>query len=121
MWALLIGATTNDTTAQFTYTAAGTAVTVKVPVALGTTVLPMTGAPYAIADVGTAVTSQRRLERPLMLSSVKLKQDETQASAARPACTFQVVQLAGVTRPAKPCNRPLHAKKRCYVTRGGQV
>lgn len=56
LWALLIGATTNDSTAQFSYTAAGTSVTIKVPVALGTTVLPMTGVPYAIADVNTAIT-----------------------------------------------------------------
>jgi|SRR6516225_3311342 hypothetical protein len=56
IWAILIGATTNDTTAQFTFTAAGTATTVKVPVALGTTVLPFTGSPYAIADTGTGVT-----------------------------------------------------------------
>jgi hypothetical protein len=56
LWALLIGATTNDSTAQFSYTAAGTSVTIKVPVALGTTVLPMSGVPYAIADVNTAIT-----------------------------------------------------------------
>jgi len=56
LWQLLIGATTNDATAQFTYTAAGTSVTMKVPVALGTTVMPMSGAPYAIADVNTAIT-----------------------------------------------------------------
>ena len=51
IWALPIGATTNDTTAQFSYTAAGNAATVKVPVSLGTTVLPFNGSPYAIGDV----------------------------------------------------------------------
>lgn len=56
LWQLLIGASTTDTTAQYSFTAAGTATTVKVPVVQGTTVLPMTGVPYAIADVGTAIT-----------------------------------------------------------------
>ena len=54
VWQLLIGATT-DTTAQFTYTAAGQAVTVKIPAPQGISTLPFTGAPWAIADVGTAV------------------------------------------------------------------
>lgn len=56
VWQVLIGATTNDSTAQFTFTVAGTSTTEKCAVALGTTVLPMTGVPWMQADVNTTIT-----------------------------------------------------------------
>ena len=56
IWQLIASGTAADTTGVITFTAAGTAVTIKFTVGTSPTVLPMTGVPWAIADVGTAVT-----------------------------------------------------------------
>jgi hypothetical protein len=57
IWQLLISGTAADATVVITFTAAGTATTIKAALPnAGVTVLPMTGVPWAIADVATAVT-----------------------------------------------------------------
>ena len=55
VWQLLATGTTTDTV-SIVFTQAGTATTVKVAVTNGTTTLPYSGAPWAVADVGTGVT-----------------------------------------------------------------
>lgn len=55
IWQLLVTGTTTDTV-SIVFTYAGTATTIKVAVTNGTTVLPMSGVPWAVADVATAVT-----------------------------------------------------------------
>jgi hypothetical protein len=55
VWQLLVTGTTTDTV-SIVFTQAGTATTIKVAVTNGTIVLPYTGAPWAIADVGTGIT-----------------------------------------------------------------
>ena len=56
IWQLLISGTAADATVVITFTAAGTATTIKAALPnAGVTVLPMTGVPWAIADTGTAV------------------------------------------------------------------
>ena len=57
VWQLLISGTAADATVVITFTAAGTATTIKAALPnAGCTGLPMTGVPWAIADVGTAVS-----------------------------------------------------------------
>lgn len=56
VWQLLIVGTGADTV-TVAFTAGGVAASIKVILAVNTTfILPMTGVPWAIADVGTAVT-----------------------------------------------------------------
>jgi hypothetical protein len=55
MWQLIASGTANDTV-SLAFTVAGTATTAKISLLANTSVvLPMTGAPWAIADSGTAV------------------------------------------------------------------
>lgn len=56
IWQLVIGGTASDATVAITYTAAGVATTIKLPIGASSLLVPMTGVPWAIADTGTAVT-----------------------------------------------------------------
>lgn len=55
IWQLIASGTAADTTGVITFTAAGVAATIKFTVGTSPTVLPMTGVPWAVADVGTAI------------------------------------------------------------------
>jgi hypothetical protein len=56
VWQLVMSGTATDkATISFTSAGVSSTLTVQIP-ANGTVVLPMTGAPWAIADTGTAVT-----------------------------------------------------------------
>lgn len=56
VWQLVLSGTTTDTTGVITWTAAGTATSMKFTVGSVPTILPMTGVPWAQADTGTAVS-----------------------------------------------------------------
>lgn len=56
VWQLVASGTAADTTGVLAYTVAGTATSMKFTVGSTPTVFPATGVPWAIADVGTAVT-----------------------------------------------------------------
>ena len=55
IWQLLISGTAADTTGVITFTVAGVATTIKFTVGTSPTILPMTGVPWAAADVGTGI------------------------------------------------------------------
>ena len=56
VWQLVASGTAADTTGVLTWTQAGTSTSMKFTVGSSPTVLPMTGAPWASADVNTAIT-----------------------------------------------------------------
>lgn len=56
VWQLIMSGTAADTTGQLSWTAAGTSTTMKFTIGSSPTVLPMTGVPWAQADVNTAIT-----------------------------------------------------------------
>lgn len=55
IWQLIASGTAADTTGVITFTVANVSTTIKFTVGTSPTVLPMTGVPWAMADVGTAV------------------------------------------------------------------
>ena len=56
IWQLVASGTAADTTGVLTWTEAGTATSMKFTVGANPTIFPMTGVPWAAADVNTAIT-----------------------------------------------------------------
>lgn len=56
VWQMIMSGTAADTTGVLNWTVAGTSTAMKFTVGSSPTVLPMTGVPWAQADVDTAIT-----------------------------------------------------------------